>query len=80
MVSMDSSQKSKLFEFFAAEGRNLKRYVAGKLHHFSEADAEDIIGDVMLKLFTRAESSNPLDDPAGYVYRSLNNKIIDYQP
>ena len=76
---MDSNQKSKLFEFFTAESRSLKRYVTGKLHHFSEADAEDIIGDVMLKLFTRTPPSGPLDNPAGYVYRALNNKIIDYQ-
>ena len=39
MVSMDTDQKNKLFEFFAAENRNLRRYVAGKLHNFSEADA-----------------------------------------
>ena len=76
---MNSDQKNKLFEFFAAESRNLKRYVTGKLHNFSEADAEDIIGDVMLKLFTRSQPSGPLDNPAGYVYRALNNKIIDYR-
>jgi len=79
MAMMDTDEKNKLFEFFAAEGRNLRRYVRGKLRRFSEADAEDIIGDVMLKLFTRAQPSGPLDNPAGYVYRALNNKIIDYQ-
>ncbi len=76
---MDTDQKNKLFEFFAAKNRNLRRYVAGKLHNFSEADAEDIIGDVMLKLFTRSQPSGPLHNPAGYVYRALNNKIIDFR-
>lgn len=76
---MNTTERNKLFEFFAAEGRNLRRYVAGRLRGFSEADAEDIIGDVMLKLFTRPESAGPLDNPVGYVYRALNNRIIDYR-
>lgn len=77
MATMDSKEKNNLYEFFAAEGRNLRRYVLGKLRSISDMDAEDIIGDVMLKLFTRAETAGPLDNPAGYVYRALHNKIID---
>jgi RNA polymerase sigma factor (sigma-70 family) len=76
---MDSKEKNKLYEFFAAEGRSLRRYVLGKLRNISDMDAEDIIGDVMLKLFTRANTSGPLDNPAGYVYRALHNKIVDVQ-
>jgi RNA polymerase sigma factor (sigma-70 family) len=75
---MDSKERNNLFEFFAVEGRNLRRYVLGRIRSISEADAEDIIGDVMLKLFTRPEASGPLDNPAGYVYRALHNKIVDY--
>ncbi|MEL4106344.1 RNA polymerase sigma factor [Oscillospiraceae bacterium WX1] len=75
---MESHNRNKLTAFFVAEGKNLRRYVLGKLRHISEADAEDIIGDVMLKLFTRSESVDLLDNPAGYVYRAIQNKIIDH--
>jgi RNA polymerase sigma factor (sigma-70 family) len=76
---MANNDNNKLFEFFAAEGRNLRRYVRRRLHSISEMDAEDIIGDVMLKLFTRTEQPGPLDNPAAYVYRSLHNRIVDFE-
>lgn len=76
---MDQKERSRLFAFFAAEGRNLRRYVSRRLRDFSEADAEDIIGDVMLRMVTRAEVSGPLANPVGYVYRALNNRITDFR-
>ncbi len=72
------SEKNKLVEFFASESRKFLRYVLGKFNTLSEMDAEDIIGDVMLKLFTRTDKSGPLDNPAAYIYRMLQNKAIDY--
>ncbi|MEM9144227.1 MAG: RNA polymerase sigma factor, partial [Bacteroidota bacterium] len=42
-----------------------------------DRDAEDIVQDVALKLFTRAESLSPIENVAGLVYNSIRNKIID---
>lgn len=36
------------------------RHILRKFNTLSEMDAEDIIGDVMLKLFTRSDKSGPL--------------------
>jgi RNA polymerase sigma factor (sigma-70 family) len=74
---MDGKEKSRLFEFFASEGKNLRRYVLGRIRSISEADAEDIIGDVMLRLFTRPDSAGSLENLGAYVYRAVANKAID---
>ncbi|MCK4639081.1 MAG: RNA polymerase sigma factor, partial [Bacteroidales bacterium] len=42
-------------------------------------DAEDIVQDVALNIFTRVDFNSPVENVAGYIYRALRNKIIDIQ-
>lgn len=53
---MDSG-KNRLIELLATESKRLVRYVLRKFSTLSEMDAEDIIGDIILKLFTRSDKS-----------------------
>jgi RNA polymerase sigma factor (sigma-70 family) len=75
---MDKENKSSLFDFFAAENKKLKNYVRHKIQSISEMDAEDMVEDVMLSLFNRVGASGRVDNLSAYVYRSLQNRIIDY--
>lgn len=68
--------KHKLNHFFNAEYQDLKKYVKSRIAESADRDAEDIIQDVALNLFSRNNGS-PISNVAGFVYGSVRNKIID---
>lgn len=75
---MNQSENSKkLNTFFNEEYSSLKSYVSSNLKTSINRDAEDIIQDVALKLFTSADRYSPINNVAGFVYRAMRNKIID---
>ena len=75
---MSKKENSKTLDtFFSQEYTRLKSYVVSKISNSAERDAEDIIQDVALKLFSRADSLAPIQNVAGFVYNSIRNKIID---
>ena len=75
---MNQSENSKkLNTFFNEEYSSLKSYVSSNLKASVNKDAEDIIQDVALKLFTGADRYSPINNVAGFVYRAIRNKIID---
>lgn len=67
----------KLKDFFGTEYHSLKVYVNSKIKDNASRDAEDIIQDVALKLFSGADRYSPINNVAGFVYHSIKNKIID---
>ncbi len=67
----------KLNTFFKEEYNSLKGYVRSRIDNTVDRDAEDIVQEVALKLFSRADSLSPIDNIAGFVYNSVRNKIID---
>jgi RNA polymerase sigma-70 factor (ECF subfamily) len=76
MIS-DSENYKKLKTFFVDEYHSLKAYVKSKIEGTAERDAEDILQDVAVKLFSRAENATPIDNMAAFVYNSIRNRIID---
>jgi RNA polymerase sigma factor (sigma-70 family) len=65
-------------DFFAAEYNKLVNYVHGYLDYISySVDAEDIIQDVALNIYSRVNISEPVENLGAYIYRSIKNKIID---
>ncbi|SNY95233.1 RNA polymerase sigma factor [Flagellimonas pacifica] len=66
-----------LSTFFNDEYHSLKTYVQSKVDDSTERDAEDIIQDVALRIFSRSDDSSPITNVAGFVYNSVKNKIID---
>ncbi len=76
---MKRDEKGRWFDFFASEGERLLNYVRGRIRRISDMDAEDIIGEVMLAILSKADTSGPVENIAAYAYRSVNNKIADYQ-
>ena len=76
-MNLESDNNKKLKDFFGREYQSLKRYVNTRISDTANRDAEDIIQDVALKLFTGADRYAPINNVAGFVYRSIKNKIID---
>ncbi len=75
MPNLEEDKNLKLF--FNNEYVSLKAYVQSKIKDTTDRDAEDIIQEVALKLFSRKENSSPITNIAGFVYRAIKNKIID---
>ncbi|AUP78088.1 RNA polymerase sigma factor [Flavivirga eckloniae] len=76
-MNSESENSKKLNDFFGREYRSLKVYVSNRIKDSASRSAEDIIQDVALKLFSGADRSAPINNVAGFVYRSIKNRIID---
>lgn len=72
-----SDNNKELKDFFDKEYHSLKAYVGSKLKESINREAEDILQDVALKLFSGADRYSPINNVAGFVYRAIKNKIID---
>ncbi|ASV29993.1 RNA polymerase sigma factor [Maribacter cobaltidurans] len=76
MVSR-KQQNNNLTDFFEEEYSSLKGYVRSKITHTAESDAEDIIQDVALRIFSRPLDALPIQNIGGFVYNAIRNRIID---
>ena len=72
-----TENKQKLESFFQDEYKSMRAYVTSRISSGVDKDPEDIIQDVALRLFSRADRYAPINNVAGFVYRSIRNKIID---
>jgi RNA polymerase sigma-70 factor (ECF subfamily) len=73
----ESDNKQKLNQFFSEEYKSMKGYIKSGIKSSVYTDPEDIIQDVAAKMFERADNLAPIKNIAGFVYRSIKNKIID---
>ena len=65
-------------EFFQEEHGRLIGFVRRWLDEVAAEEAEDIVQDVALNIFDRADITAPIRDLSAYVYRALKNRIVDY--
>jgi RNA polymerase sigma factor (sigma-70 family) len=73
-------QKKSLDRFFRNEYQKLVNFVRKNLdERFYDASPEDIIQDVALGLIDKLDLDAQIGNLTGYIYRSVKNKIIDYQ-
>ena len=70
--------KTKILDFMTRERVKLIRYVHRLIDDTAERDSEDIVQDVILNLFNRADITIPIENIAAYVYQALRNRVIDY--
>src|SRR4030042_185363 len=68
----------RLAEFFRQEREALVGYVRRRIDDAADHEAEDIVQDVVVHLFDRADPSVPIQNLAAYIYRALRNRIVDY--
>jgi RNA polymerase sigma-70 factor (ECF subfamily) len=76
-MSPETENKQKLESFFKEEYTTLKHYVGARIKATASKDPEDIVQDVAFNLFASADGYGPISNVAGFVYRSIKNKIID---
>ncbi|MFC2152048.1 RNA polymerase sigma factor [Bacteroidota bacterium] len=66
--------------FISSEYRNLVLFVKKYLNeNYYNVNAEDVVQDVAVNLFSKLDFDEHLENIAGYVYRSIKNKITDFQ-
>jgi RNA polymerase sigma-70 factor (ECF subfamily) len=67
-----------LLSFLKKENRKLIGYIRNYIDfRFSEIEAEDILQEVILNLYSRADISVQVGNIAAYIYRSVHNRIVD---
>jgi RNA polymerase sigma factor (sigma-70 family) len=66
-----------LADFIGDRREALVGYVRRRLDDAAGQDAEDIVQDVILGLFDRADPTVPIQNLTAFVYRALRNRIID---
>ncbi|KQC30424.1 RNA polymerase sigma factor [Flagellimonas eckloniae] len=76
MVS-NKENYNNLSDFFDEEYHSLKGYVQSKINNTTERDAEDIVQDVALRIFSRPQDAIPITNIGGFVYSAIKNRIID---
>lgn len=76
-MTTENNNYKNLSSFFSEEYRSLKAYVRSRIVDTADRDAEDIVQDVAVKIFSRASSATPIDNIAGFVYHAIKNRIID---
>ena len=74
---MRHSNRKKITEFLKNEYARMVFYVRSIIAEAADRDSEDIVQDVMIRIFEKADISHPIEDIAAYVYRSLKNSVID---
>jgi RNA polymerase sigma-70 factor (ECF subfamily) len=73
-------QKKSLDSFFRNEYQKLLNFARKNLEdRFFEASPEDIIQDVMVGMIDKFDLDVQIGNLTAYIYRSVKNKIIDYQ-
>ena len=69
---------SRLAEYLRQERQALIGYVRRRIDDAADHEAEDIVQDVVVHLFDRADPSIPIQNLAAYIYRALRNRIVDF--
>jgi RNA polymerase sigma factor (sigma-70 family) len=77
---MDANNKtSELTKIFTEKRQNFIVYVRMHFRELAETDVEDLLQDIFLNLFNRADITKPIENLTAYIYQSIRNKIIDYR-
>ena len=71
------TQKKRIASLIATEWTRLVGYVRAWISDTADRDAEDVVQDVIERLFEKADVTEPVADLSAYLYRSLRNKVID---
>lgn len=71
---------SGLKAFISKEYRSLVGFIKRYYNeNYYDASAEDVLQDVAVNLFSKLDFDEQLENVAAYVYRSIRNRIFDFQ-
>jgi len=66
-----------LKEIFEKEYTRLVNYTRRLFDDTSDMNAEDIVQEVALNMFSRVDFDSEVENGIGYVFRAIRNKVID---
>lgn len=69
--------KMSIARFLADERKRLVAYVRRLIDDAADRDGEDIVQDVAMNLFSRADVLMPIETLSAYVYQALRNRVTD---
>ncbi len=75
---MSQDDINRLYAFFSQESQRLIGFVERKSKRINTMDAEDIVDEVMLQLLSLIGLRGPVKNLPAYVYRALQNRLIDH--
>lgn len=64
-------------DFFRTEYSKLVNYTRKYFNDTSSLDAEDIVQDVALNIFSKVDFETSIENAASYIYSAIRNRIID---
>jgi RNA polymerase sigma factor (sigma-70 family) len=71
------AQKKRIAELIANEWSRLVGYARAWIADTAERDAEDVVQDVIERMFERSDTAESIVDISAYLYRALRNRVID---
>ena len=74
---MTQGNITKLADFLKLEYAKMTNYVRSIISETGDRSSEDIVQDVMVRIFEKANISQPIENIAAYVYMALKNRVID---
>jgi RNA polymerase sigma factor (sigma-70 family) len=78
IIMIEHEQDRSVTGFFSRQYGKLVRSFRARYAGLSQMEIEDIVSDLMTDLFNRIDISEEVENLGAYVYRSIQNKIIDY--
>jgi len=74
---MTQTQKASWAAFFSRERKRLVNYVRTLIDDAADRESEDIVQDVVLGIFDKADILAPIENFSAYVYQALRNRVVD---
>ena len=75
---VEHKQERAFAGFFSDQYRKLVRSFRARYADLSEMEVEDIVSDLMTDLFNRADIAEQVENIGAYLYRSIQNRAINY--
>lgn len=71
------NNRQRLSEMIAGERARFVAFVRRKAADLSQMEAEDLVEEVLFRLWNRADLTTPIEYLLAYMYRALTNQLID---
>jgi RNA polymerase sigma factor (sigma-70 family) len=78
VIMVEQEREQDLAGFFSKRYKKLVWSFRARYADLSEMEVEDIVSDLMTDLFNRVDITEQVENIGAYIYRSIQNKVIDY--
>lgn len=78
VIMVEQEREQDFAGFFSKQYRKLVRSFRARYADLSETEVEDIVSDLMTDLFNRVDITEQVENIGAYIYRSIQNKVIDH--